>query len=86
MFSFQFLRGRSNLFLPSKDQGSKGIRQWPINLCTFPKVIYKIPSFLDNNYWLKRLDTQLNETTNQKSFKVPKVIKPMNKKTLIKLI
>ena len=25
-------------------QGSKGIRQWSINLCTFPMMIQKIPS------------------------------------------
>ena len=31
------------------------------------------------NQWLKRLDTQQNEPTNQNSIKVPKVVKPMNK-------
>ena len=31
--------------------------------------------------WLKRLDTQLNEQTNQNLMKVPKVVKPTNKKT-----
>ena len=34
---------------------------------------------IDNNYWLKRLDTQLNETTNQNLIVVPKVVKPTNK-------
>ena len=38
--------------------------------------------FLDYNYWLKRLDTELNEPINQIYIKVPKVVKPMNKKTL----
>ena len=35
------------------------------------------------NWWLKRLDTQLNEPINQNSIKVPKVVKPINKKTLL---
>ena len=30
---------------------------------------------------LKRLDTQLNEPTNQNSLKIPKVVNPTNKKT-----
>ena len=34
------------------------------------------------NLWLKRLDTQLNEPTNQNYIKIPKVVKPTNKKTL----
>ena len=45
-------------------------------------MINKFKSLLDNNYWLKLLDPQLNEPTNQNSIKVPKVVKPMNKKTL----
>ena len=35
-----------------------------------------------NSGWLKCLDTQLNQPTNQNSIKVPKV-KPTNKKTLL---
>ena len=35
------------------------------------------------NYWLKRLDTQLNKPTNENSLKVPKVDNPTNKKTLL---
>ena len=37
------------------------------------------------NLWLKCLDTQLNEPTNQNYIyiKVPKVVKPANKKTLL---
>ena len=46
----------------------------------------KIPSFVDYNYWLKHLDTQLNESTNQNSLKVPKVVKPTNKKMLLKTL
>ena len=33
-----------------------------------------------HNYWLKRLDTQLNESTQQNHL-VPKGVKPTNKKT-----
>ena len=54
--------------------GSKGIRQWPINLFTSP-MINKITPFVDCNYCLKRLDTQLNEPTNQNLIKFPKVVK-----------
>ena len=49
-------------------------------------IIHKIASSVDYNYWLKRLDTQLNESTNQNSLKVPKVEKPTNKKTLLKTL
>ena len=49
-------------------------------------IIHKIPTSVDYNYWLKRLDTQLNETTNQNSLKVPKVVNPMNKKTILKTL
>ena len=31
---------------------------------------------VDYYYWLKRLDTQLNEPTNQNLIKVAKVVKP----------
>ena len=50
----------------------KETRQWPINLCTSPMMIH--------NQWLKRLDTQQNEPR----IKVPMVLKPTNKKTLLK--
>ncbi len=33
-------------------QGSKGIRQWLINLCTSPMIINKIIPSLDYHYWL----------------------------------
>ena len=42
-------------------------------------VIHKINPSVDDNKWLKRLDTQFNETNNQNSLKVPKVVKLMNK-------
>ena len=32
---------------------------------------------------VERLDTQLNEQINQNSIKVPKVVKPKSKKTLL---
>ena len=49
-------------------------------------MIHEIPSTLGYNYWLKRLDsdTRLNESTNQNSLKVLKVVKPTNKKTLLR--
>ena len=42
------------------NQGSKGIRQWTINLCTFLMMIVTITPSVDYNYWLKRKGTQLN--------------------------
>ena len=44
-------------------------------------MIHKITPYVDYNYRLKRLNTQLNEPTNQNSN--PKVVKPTNKKTLL---
>ena len=41
-------------------QGSKGIREWPINWRTSPLMIHKITPFANYNWWLKRLDTQIN--------------------------
>ena len=55
-------------------QGYKGIRLWPINdytqnfpFCTLQLVVKTF---------------RLNEPTNQNQMKVPKVVKPTNKKTL----
>ena len=48
-------------------------------------MINKFKSLLDNDYWLKLLDPQLIEPTNQNSIKVPKIVKPMNKKHQQKL-
>ena len=41
----------------------------------------QITHSVNYNWWLKRLDTQLNEPIDQNSIKVPKVAKPTNKKT-----
>ena len=46
-----------------------------------PNDNYKITPSVDYNYWLKRLDTKLNEPADQNSLEVPKVVKPTNKKT-----
>ena len=46
-------------------------------------MIHKITPSEDCNQWLKKLDTQLNEQTNRISTKISKVVKPMNKKTLL---
>ena len=46
-------------------------------------MIHKITLSVYDNQWLKRLDTQLNDPTNQKSMKDPKVVKSTNKKTLL---
>ena len=48
-------------------QESKVIRQWPINWCTSPMMMHKITRSVDYNKWLNRLDTQLNEPSNQNS-------------------
>ena len=53
------------LFMVFSTQGSKEIRQWSINCCTSPMII-------DCNWWFNRLDTKLNEGTNENSIKVPK--------------
>ena len=45
-------------------------------------MIHKIIHSVDYNLWLKCLDTQHNEPPHQNSIKVPKVVKPTNKKTL----
>ena len=39
----------------------------------------KITLPIDFNLWLKRLNTLLNEPTNQNLIKVPKVVGPKNK-------
>ena len=52
-------------------------------LCTSQMMIHKITPSVDYNKWLKRLDAQLNEPTNQISIIVPKVAKQTNKKTLL---
>ena len=44
---------------------------------------HKITPSADKNKLLKHLNTQLNESTNQNLVKVPKDVKPANKKTLL---
>ena len=46
--------------------------------------IHKITHFVDYNKWLKRLDTQLNELTNQNSI-VPKVLSQRIQDIIVKL-
>ncbi len=43
-------------------------------LSTSPIMVHKIFPTVDYNYWLKRLDTKLNEPTNQNLTKVTKVV------------
>ena len=45
----------------------------------------KITTSLDQNQGLKRLDTQLNEPTNQNSIKVPIVVKKTQLYTTLKI-
>ena len=42
-------------------------------------MIYKITPSIDHNQWLKRLDTQLNEPTNENSI----INSPMSPSSLI---
>ena len=46
-------------------------------------MIHKIAPAVEYNYYLNRLDTQINEPTNQNLILVPKVVKSKNKKTLL---
>ena len=45
-------------------------------------MIYRINPSVEYNDWLKSLDTQINESTNQNSLKVPKVVNPTNTKKM----
>ena len=75
------------LFIPIKveaqcvlweqSQGSKGIRQWPINCCTSPMIIHKKYPLCKSQL----IETfGLSKPTNQNSIKV---VGPSNKKTLL---
>ena len=44
-------------------------------------MIHKITQTVNYNWWLKRLDTELNEPTNQNLLEVHKVGEQTNKKT-----
>ena len=47
-----------------------------------PLSLYHSKLPLLYNQWLKRMGTQFDKSTYQKSLKVPKVVEPTNKKTL----
>ncbi len=49
----------------------------------FNDNIHKITHSVNYNSWLKRLDTQIIEPTNQDLIEVPKVDMPTNTKTLL---
>ena len=49
-------------------------------------MIHKIPSSVDYNYWLKLLDTQLNESTNQNSLRSPNLLSQRIRKLIILLV
>ena len=51
--------------------GSKGIRQWPINWCTYPMMIHKITPYLSK---LLVEMFELNEPINQNLLKHPKLL------------
>ena len=53
-------------------------------LMYIPNDDTEITTSVEYSYWLKRLDTQHNEWTNQNSLKVLKVVEPSNKTTLLK--
>ena len=44
-------------------------------------LINEITPSVDNTKWLKRLDTHLNEPTNKKLIKIPKVFKHQTRKS-----
>ena len=50
-------------------------------------MIHKITPSVDYNYWLKRLNTQLNKPTNQNSEKkFPKLLSPRIRKRYCKTL
>ena len=62
-----FIRPLHFLFNCSATKGPKGITQWPIDWCTYSMMKHKIAPTVDENKWLKRLNSQHNESTNQNS-------------------
>ncbi len=82
-FLFELQQERRTYKGGNSNQGSKGIRQMPINWFPFPMMIHKITSSADYNKWLKCLDAQLKEPTNQNSIITHKVVEPTNKKMLL---
>ena len=77
-FCFIYTLGKIDKF-----QVPKELRQWTINRCTSSMMIHKITLSVEYNKGLKHLNTQLNETTNQNSTKVSKVVKENNEKKLL---
>ena len=49
-------------------------------------MIHKITPSVGYTYWIKRLNTQLNKPTNQNLVKVPTVVRPTHKKTLLQTL
>ena len=52
-------------------------------LLYIPNDYTQITHSVDNNKWLKRLNTQLDQPTNQNSITERRVVKTTNKKTLL---
>ena len=51
--------------------------------CLYRRILLTALQGIFHKTWLKHLETQLNEPTNQNSTKVPKVVNPTNTKKLI---
>ena len=49
-------------------------------------IIYKITPSVDYNKWLKRFDTQFNESINQNSIKFPKLLRQQIRKHYYKTL
>ena len=47
-------------------------------------MIHQITPFVDYNYWLKRLETQLMKSTNQNPMEVPKLLSQQIRKRYYK--
>ena len=56
------------------------------NLSTSPQIVNKITAFIDYNQWLKRLETQLDEPTNQNSLKLQRLISQQLRKHYFKTL
>ncbi len=80
------LSGQWRFIFSCKTQGSKGIRQWTINCCTSRMMLHTITPFAIKisswNVWTFNLINQLIKI----QLKVPKVVKPSNKKVYFKTL
>ena len=54
-----------------------------VKLMFIPNDDTQITLSVDYNYWLKRLNTNLNQPTNQNKLEDPKFGQPTNKKRLL---